>query len=237
MVTIPLAKSPGSKLETGDKVLCGLEVVDTTAITSRVVAFRKAHEVFSVAELAVRAATRAMYEHRFLVAAADADLNVAIEALAVALTNDGFDRKQPFRELGPSAPGALRNMPFEEGARAALALEKTVLRQAAISIKAKQAAATMGNAARKVLQSLEPLTDLTKARMDAMAKRDALAPAWEKAFTSLKIGARAADDENHTSIFASIFERPGAKKKVTSDLPRPSQRMPDSAPLSAPASA
>lgn len=237
MVTIPLAKSPGSKLETGDKVLCGLDVVDTTAIANRVAAFRRAHEVFSVAELAVRAATRALYEHRVVIAAADADLNVAIEALAVALPNDGFDRKQPFRELGSSGPGALRNMPFAEGARAALVLEKAVLRETTIAIKTKQAAATMGNAARRLLQTIEPLAELEKTRMEAQAKRDALGPAWEKAFTSLKIGARAADDENHSTIFAAVFERPGGKKKVTSDLPRPSQRMPDSAPLSAPISA
>jgi len=237
MVTIPLAKSPGSKLETGDKVLCGLDVVDTSVITSRVVAFRKAHEAFSAAELAVRAATRALYEHRVVITSADADLNVSIEALAIVLPTDGFDRKQPFRGLGSASPGALRNLPFAEGAREALALEKAVLRQMNLSIKTKQAAATMGNAARKLLQILGPLADLEKARTDAIAKRDACAPAWEKAFTSLKIGARAADDEHHSGIFAALFERPAPKKKVTSDWPRPSQRYPDSAPLSAPASA
>jgi hypothetical protein len=178
-----------------------------------------------------------LYEYRVVIAASGAVLNVAIEALAIVLPTDGFDRKQPFRGLGSASPGALLSLPFAEGAREALALEKAVLRHTNLSLKTKQAAATMGNAARRLLRTLDPLPELEKARMDALVKRDACSPAWEKAFTSLRIGARAADEEHHSGIFAALFELPAPKKKVTSDWPRPSQRYPDSAPLSAPASA
>lgn len=236
MATLVLARSPGQKLKTGDKVLCGVDVVDTTPIANRVAAFRKVHEDYSAAEKAVRAAVQALQDHREIIAASRVDLNVAIEMLAIVLPLDGFERRQPFRAFGAPNPSVLCIMAFADAATQVLALERTISRHAGVSAKTTHAAETAGQAARKLLGLVQPNAELEKARYEAMAKRDAFAPVWERAFANLKRAAKAIEDDGFVGIFDALFDRPAPKKKSSGQRRgKPSAKL-DVAPVSVPAS-
>lgn len=215
MATLQMAKSAGKKIETGDKVLCGVDVVDTTPIANRVAAFQKVHVQYTLANEVVRTATRAVQEERARLSGARDEMNRSLEALAIQLPTEGFDRRQPFRALGGPTVGVLQKMPHVKAAEEVIALEKAVQRHVGISAKTNHAADAAGTAARALLDRVEPLANLEKARRDAVAKRDAFAAPWEKAFSSLKLGARAAEDAGHPGMFAALFERPAASKKKT----------------------
>lgn len=226
MATLQLAKSARRKVETGDKVLCGVDVVDTTPIANRVIAFQKVHLQYTLAESAVRAANRAINEQRERMLEARQRLNRGIEMLAVQLPTEGFDRKQPFRGLGGSSPSVMRKMPPVKAAESVIALEKAVSEHADISAKTKHVADDAGQTARSLLDMLEPLAELEQTRRKAMAKRDAFAASWEKAFSSLKLGARAAEDIGHAGLFAALFDRPAAGKKKMPSASRNSDDKP-----------
>lgn len=215
MATLQLAKSARRKIETGDKVLCGVDVVDTTPIANRVTAFQKVHTQYTLAEAAVRAANRAVDEQRTRLSDARDNLNRAVEVLAVQLPTEGFDRKQPFRALGRPSPSVLQKMPHVKAAEEVIALEKAVKQHGGISAKTNHAADVAGQAAHALLDLVEPFAESEKARREAIAKRDAFAAPWEKAFSSLKLGARAAEDLGHLGLFAALFERPAVAKKKT----------------------
>lgn len=233
MATLQSGKSPAQKIETGDKVLCSVDAVDTTPIANRIAAFKKAHEHYSTAEIAVRQASRAVEEQRVIIAAAHVNLNIAIEALAIALPNDGFPRRQPFGPFGGASPSILQRMPMADGAKEVIALEKAVLRHVGISAKTSHSTRAAGDAARKLLATMEPLDTLEKVWTLAIVRREAFTPAWEKTFSSLKRATRAAEDDGYAGIFAALFDRPAPPKKKASSN-RTVLAKPDEAPLSAP---
>lgn len=226
MATLQVAKSAGRKIETGDKVLCGVDVVDTTPIANRVSAFQKVHLQYTLAESAVRAANRAIDEQRERMSEVRERLNRGIEMLAVQLPTEGFDRKQPFRKLGGSSPSVLQKMPHVKAAESVIALEKAVSEHAGISAKTKHVADDAGQTARSLLDLVEPLAQLEQTRRNTMAKRDAFAASWEKAFSSLKLGARAAEDIGHAGLFAALFDRPAVAKKKTPPASRNNEDKP-----------
>ncbi len=235
MATLAPGKSPGKRIVVGDQVLCAVDAVDTSTIAVRVASFKKAHLLYSAAEMAVRKMAQALRTRQEVVFDADVALNVAVDLLANALPADGFPRQNPFRVFGAPTPSALKAMGMAGGANEVLALEKAVLMKSSISPRSADAARAAGDAARKVQAALKPLAKLQKARIDAMARRDALAPGWSKALASLKLAAMAADDEGHAGLFAALFDRPApAKKRAASK--RNSAQLNDAAPLSAPPS-
>lgn len=235
MATLQSENSPAHKIEIGNNVLCGVDAIDSTPIMNRVAAFKKAHEQFLTAEIGVRRASRAVENQRVIIAVANVNLNVAIEALAITLSNDGFPRRQPFAPFGAAAPSLLQRMSLAEGAAEVIALEAAILRYAGISTKTSHSARAAGDAARKLLERMKPIEALEKAWTFAIVKREAFAPAWEKAFSSLKLAARAADDDGYEGIFAALFNRPMASRKKASNK-RNVPAKPDEAPLSAPPS-
>ena len=235
MATLAPGKSPGQRIVCGDQVLCAVDAVDTSAIAGRVASFRKAHLLYSAAEMAVRKAGQALRTQQEVVFVADVALNVAVDLLASVLPADGFPRQNPFRVFGAPSPSALKTMGMAGGANEVLALERAVLMKSSISPKSADAARAAGDAARKVQAALKPLAKLQKARVNAMARRDALAPGWGKALASLKLAAMAADDEGHTGLFAALFDRPAPAKKRSASK-RNSVESNDAAPVSAPPS-
>jgi hypothetical protein len=231
MATLQNGKSPAQKIELGDKILCSVEAVDTTPIVNRVAAFQTAHQQYSAAEMAVRLASRALEEQRMIVAAADVNMNVAIEALAIALPNDGFPRRQPFAPFGGASPSLLQRMAFSDGAKAVIALEKAVLRHSGVSTKTAHIAHAAGDSARKLIEVMVPIEALEKAWTLTMAKREAFTPAWDRAFSKLKLAARVAETDGHEGIFAALFDRPTPPKKKPSGK-RNAPAKPEEAPLS-----
>ncbi len=233
MATLNKAKTPGQKIKIGTKVLCGVDAVDTTPIASRVAAFQLVHQQYMAVDQGVQSSTRACHDKRGVVAAAYDDMHITIEALAIALPNDGFARRQPFQSFGVPSPSALKGMAVAEGAEMVIVLEKAVLRHPGVSAKSSHAAKAAGNAARKLLEALKMLTVREKSRGDAIAKRDAFTPAWDKAFQSLKMSARLAEAEGHAGLFDALFERPASPRKKASSK-RKVPPKPDVAPLSVP---
>jgi hypothetical protein len=124
-------------------------------------------------------------------------------------------------------------MAFADGAQQMLVLEKAVLRHAGVSAKTMHVAQAAGDAARTLLKEVGKLGELEKARTDAIAKRDAYAPAWERAFQNLKTSARMAETEGFAGLFDALFERPTRARKPTSNKRKPPPEL-DAAPPSTP---
>jgi hypothetical protein len=77
----------------------------------------------------------------------------------------------------------------------------------------------MEKAANAVLNGIKPIEGLVKARDGAIRARDAKAPAWEKAFASLKRATRTAEDDGAAGLFAALFEVEKPKAKAAKAKP------------------
>ncbi len=208
------ARSPGIRIDVGDKVLCSAEVVDTTPIAGRLATFKTAHTQYTAADVLVQSTLNALRAQQAKVESVDVDQDGSLDVLATSLAGDGFPRLNPFKPFGAPAPSVLKRTAASEKAAQVITLEASVLKKAAvISQKSEKAAIAAGDAARKVLDAAEPLAMLEKEYSLARARRAALEPAWERAFANLKRSAKSAEDDGHVGLFAALFDRPAPPKK------------------------
>lgn len=213
METLQSGNSPGTRIAAGDSVLEAAKTIDTKPVAARMASFEKAHLSYSVADVAVKKASEALQKQQSKVAEADVTQDETLVELANALPLDGLPRLNPFKPFGAPPPTKLQGMGYAEEAKAVLALETAVLKRKNLSKGTIAAAKAAGKAALRVQAELLPIPKLTKARVDAMTRRDALAQAWETAFAAVKRAARAAEDDGAKGLHAVLFERAKAAPK------------------------
>lgn len=208
--------------------------VNTEPIQKRLLAFKAIHGQYKRADRAVKKAGLSLSKQQGLVGLADVDQDTAVLALAAALPADGLARLNPFKDFGSPAPAALCSMGYEAEAKQVLALEKAVCKRKGLSDKSIALAKAAGKAAKRVQAALGPIAKLEKARTVAMGRRDALAQAWETAFAGLKRGARAAEDEGATGLFAALFERKAPKATSKQSKRKRAKKEPEAPPQGEP---
>ena len=210
MPTLKMPFAPQARNTTGDAILEAAATLDTKPLKGRLAAFAKAHREHAAAEAAVRKAEAKLVAAQAKVGEQDALLDEAIGQLAAALAGDGLPRVNPFRPLGLPAPSAMMNMAQAEEPKVARKLVAAVRRRAGLTKATLAAAAKVEKGAGAVEAALAPIAELTKQFQGAIARRETLAMPWEKAFSALKRGARAAEDEGSQGLFEGLFQRPAA---------------------------
>lgn len=214
MATVQSGNSPGGRIATGDAILAAAKVVNLKPIQKRYNDFKKVHLSYSAAVARVDKATAALTKQQEKVADTDVGQDDSVEDLAAGLVADGFPRVNPFKDFGAPPPAALCRMGYGDEAEKVLDLEKAVLKNKRVSAATQAKAKKAGAAARKVQAEIKPIARLEKARTDARSTRDALEQSWQTAFASLKLAARAAENDGAKGIFGALFER--APKPVKS---------------------
>ena len=222
MATLRANTNPKSRRETGDEVLSRARSVSTAAVSGTLSAFTKAHAALTKADAAVARADLAARAKQAKGGEADARHDAEVEALASAAAGEGAARVRPFARWKGPAPSALREGPAGACARASAKLAATIAADGGAGPKTKAAAARLAKAAAAVEAALGLAALALEERRAAIARREALEPAWEKAFAVLKRAARAAADEPKSAgLFDALFSttRPAKKKKPAKKAP------------------
>ena len=203
MGTIQSGDSVSGRIKAGEHVEARSEAVDTSSIAAPLRKFSGVQKSYDASDLKVRKASERLALAERALGEGDAVQDSALNGTAVAYVNAGAKRANPFAGLGVGSPSEIMKM-------AALKEAKVILKVAAIAEKhadagVKKAGAAARKAATAVLAKEKPIAERLKARTQAMTARDGLALQWEKAFASLKLAARAADDANGTKLFEALF--------------------------------
>lgn len=195
--------SVGNRIAAGEHVQARSETVDTTLIAAPLRAFFSIQKSYVSSDDKVKkASTRLALAERVL-GEGDAVQDSTVNVAAAAYVNAGAPRKNPFEGLGVGTPSDIIKMATLKEAKVVLKLGGIAEKHADPGVK--KAGAALKKAATAVLAKEKPIAERLKARTAAMTARDGLALQWEKAFASLKIAARAADDANGTKLFEALF--------------------------------
>ena len=203
MGTIQSGNSPATRIAAGAHVQARSEVVDTTLITTPLRSFFGIQKSYVGSDDKVKKASERLAVAERSLGEGDAVQDGGVNGVAVALINAGAPRKNPFEGLGVGTPSEIIKMATLKEAKVVLKLASIAEKHADAGVKKAGAAAR--KAANAVLAKEKPVAERIKARTAAMTVRDGLGLQWEKAFASLKIAARAADDAHGTKLFEALF--------------------------------
>ena len=224
MATLQSGNSPGQRIKVGDWLLDSERGVDTKPVKPRFSVFKSIHVDYGKAnDVAVKAVAALMKAERNI-GELDVDQDGTLDGLALAEMNLGASRQNPLAEYKMGTISAIKGMAHEKEAKLLLKIAAKAKKHPNAAVK--KAGIAMEKAAHAVLNAIKPIEGLVKARDAAMRARDAKAPAWEKAFASLKRATRAAEDDGHAGLFAALFEveKPKAAKakktKPVKDAPK-----------------
>ena len=223
MATLQSGKSPGQRIKVGDWLLGSDRGVDTKPVKPRFSVFKSIHLDYGKAnDLAVKAVAALMKAERN-VGELDVDQDGSLDVLALAHMFLGAPRQNPLAEYKMGTISDIKELAHEKEAKLLLKMSAKAKKHPNAAVK--KAGVAMEKAANAVLNGIKPIEGLIKAREAAMRARDAKAPAWEKAFASLKRATRAAEDDGATGLFAALFEveKPkakAAKAKPVKDKPK-----------------
>ncbi len=205
MGTIQSGNSASTRIKAGEHVAARSQSVDVAPIAVPLRKFFAVQKSYVGADVKVKKESERLALAERALGEGDALQDGTVNGLAVAYVGVGAKRANPFNGLGVGSPSDIIKM-------ATLKEAKVILKLAGIAEKhadagVKKAGAAARKAATAVLAKEKPIADRLKARTQAMTARDGLALQWEKAFASLKIAARAADDAHGTKLFEALFSQ------------------------------
>lgn len=207
--------SPGSRLHAGTAVLANARAVDTRLIQDRLDRFEQAHRSYVAAQKKVDLVSVPLTAALKEVGERDAVQSNAVDALALALANEGHPMRTPFEAFdGPTPPALTRLSPAEEAA-GIHELVATILRSGRVNEATKAAARAADGAASAVEKALEPIAALETTVRAARHTRDTLGRAWDDALSGLKRSARSAADAGAPELYGRLFPPRAATKTKT----------------------
>lgn len=220
-MSVLAGRSHQGRIEAGDSLLAAATTRDTARVKARLSAFAAAHRALTNAQRALDDAEAALGARRVAVAERDVDQDQLVDRVAAALVGDGLPRRNPFAPVSPLTATKLKDLGYGAEAAALLALVDRARKRKDLSPKtltALGAAEKAATAVRSVLTAVAP----AQAKVDrARTRRDALVQPWETAFAALKRGARAAEDDGATGLFAALFVSTAPAKKPVKKKPTP----------------
>lgn len=217
MATLQSGKSPGRRVKVGDWLIDSERGVDTKPVKARFSVFKRIHLDYGKANDAVVKASEALTKAERNLGELDVDQDGTLDALGLAHMNLGASRQNPLAEYKLGTISDIKELAYEKEAKLLLKMSAKAKKHPNAAVK--KAGAAMEKAATAVLNGIKPIEGLIKARDGAMRARDAKAPAWEKAFASLKRATRAAEDDGATGLFAALFEVEKPKSKPAKAKP------------------
>jgi hypothetical protein len=219
MALLQLSGGAGTRVDIGDRLVAAAKTVDVKPISRVFARFKSAHAALKKHERDARDAEKQLRAAQGDLAAADLELDRAVEVLASALVGEGAPRLRPFTAVGESqSPSAIRKMKLADQAKLCAALGKRLERNPAQRVK--RAAKALRDAATKVQNAQKPITARQGAFSEAIAIRLGPEQEWENAFVALKDAARAARHDDGGRIFSTLFEKT-AKPRGTTKKSKP----------------
>lgn len=162
---------------------------------------------------------------REALAQADAVRDEATLALDRALIADGAPKKNSFKAFGAPAPAALIDASLEDQGRAVRALIGKLKRAKDSSGAVKSALKALEKADAAVTPKASKVKGAVEALAAARKERDALERPLRRAFSVLKLRAKAAELDGAPGLYADLFADE-SRRSSPADEPR----IPDSAP-------
>ena len=238
MATISIGTSATSHLNAGASILAAARTVETRLIKARLAAFERTQRSYSAAHDKVNAAEAQLGAAQTRLGELDADQDEAVDALARALVADGQPLGNPLGAFSPLTPKKLMAQAVAEEVKAIHQLVAAIQRAKGVSKPTLQAAQAAEKAARAVEQQLAQMEKVQEAIRETRHTRAAVAQGWAKDLAALKRGARAAEDDGVTRLYAALFDRAtrtSTKNGKSSHTAPPAEPVP--APAATPASA
>lgn len=208
-----IAHSHSARLAAGDALIAATATVNTRPIAARLTAFTRAHAALRKATDALSAAESKLIAAQQKVAEADADQDLAVDALANALVTLGQPRTRPFEGLSKLAPSRVRQLGYDAEAKALTAIVAKVRKRKGLTPAVNTACREAARSAQAVLDALDPVAAIAAQVDDARTKRDALTQPWETALATLKRVTRVAEDDGAKGLFDALFRATAAPKK------------------------
>jgi hypothetical protein len=215
---------PGSRLETGAAILAAAHVVDTAPIKGRLSTFSAAHRSYAGAQDKVGAAARDVRAARAKVGRRGAELEAAVEALALALATEGHSRTKPFAAFGALTPSSVKLLAVDDKIRAVEQLVDRVEQAKAVSQKTRDVAQAAARAARNLAAALVPIAQLEASLRELRWRRDTLGNKWDTALAALRRDTLSAADEGAPGLYPALFGRsahPIRKRAQPAPAPTP----------------
>jgi hypothetical protein len=201
-------KGVRERLEIGAVILAHAQVVDTNAVKRRLLAFTSAHRSYADAQEKVAAAEAELRMVKAAVARRSDEIDAAVDALALALANDGHPRTKPFAALGLAAPSEVKDVPIADKVEAMHALAAAAQGSRAAGRKTCEAARAVDDGAKKLQTALAAVAPAQSALDERRRQRDALGLPWDRALAVLRRDVRSAEDEGATGLYAALFGPP-----------------------------
>ncbi len=205
---------PGNRLEAGAAILAAAQVVDTAPIKLRLAAFLAAHRSYIGAQGKVDSAAADARAAQAKVARREADVHAAVEALALALINDGQPRTKPFAAFGSLTPSLAKHLTGRDKTKGIHQLVAAVERNKTVSQKARDAAHATEQAVRALEGALLPLGQLAANLREARCQRDTIGRKWDIALAALRRETRSAADDGAPGLYPALFGTARTRKRV-----------------------
>lgn len=185
------------------------DVTVPAALKPRVASFKKVHEQYESASEAAEAARKKRDEAIDAIGAADDRFDASVGALADKIVGAGLgSRQNPFKAYSRHAPSELTAMAYAAEPKAIRELGDALVQAKPPSEVAKALSVCLKNA-NALETALDALTKPEAAYVKALAAREALLPAWDKALRSLRKHADVAWEDDPATQKA-VFAPPSA---------------------------
>lgn len=208
-----ITHSHTARLAAGDALIAATGTVNTRPISAKLTAFARAHTSLRKATDALGVVEAKLIAAQQKVAEADADQDLAVDALANALVTIGQPRTRPFEGLSPLAPSRVRQLGYDAEAQALAKIVAKVRKRKGLTPAVTAACKEAARSAQAVLDALDPIATIAAQVDDARTKRDALTQPWETALAALKRATRVAEDDGAKGLFDALFRATAAPKK------------------------
>ncbi len=213
-------RGPATRLQIGTLVLVAAGVVDTGPVKRRLSNFKAMHRKYAGVQSEIQALHAEVRGAKADLARRAADADDAVEALALALANEGQPRHTPFAAFGAPAPWVIRRLRAGQKAAAIHRLVASIQRNDDRQRRgrspgqgARDAALAAERAARHIEAAVVPIDSLRTSLRHLRYRRDAVGLLWDKALVALRREARSAADDGMPGVHSALFgwrERPSA---------------------------
>lgn len=212
------------RVKVGDALLAKAQLVDTKPVKARLTHFATTHRSYCAAQRQVDEAERQRGVVLRRIEQLDTAQMNAIEALAVALINEGEPRFNPFERFATHAPGQMKGLLIADEIHAVREVVAAVQSNKLLSAATKALADAAEQAAAAVEAAL-PEIDASNRNLDmARQMRDPLERAWDSDFSILRTLARVVGKAEAPGLFANLFghtDTARTAQKVTESPPSP----------------
>lgn len=212
---------PGNRLEKGAAILAATRVLDTALIKPRLTAFLAAHRQYVDAQGKVDAADSDVRSAQAKLTQREIQVDDSLEALALALANEGHSRTRPFAAFGAVVPSVVKQLPVREKTTVIHQLVAGIERAKTVSQRARDAARAAEQAVRGLEAALVPIDQLEASRREVRWQRDTVGRKWDTTLAALRRDTRSAADEGAPGLYPALFGAARSTRKRAKAGPAP----------------